>query len=434
MRLAPRSLFGRSVLLIVALIVLGQLVGMLLVRELILRPRLTQIADGLARNVSAIRSGLVALPPEQRRTFVDQFNLHVMEGVPAGAVADGPPMLMPMELSVVRTVSERIAAENAEIVWRREAGGSLGLRLTLDGVDYWIVLPSLPPAHELTDAWLAASLASALLALLGAYLIQRHLNQPLARVVAAVQTLAGGGSPELLPEQGPVETATLSRNFNQLALSLAQADRERALMLAGVSHDLRTPMAKLRLGIEILRGGAEPALITSMTRSVEEMDAIVGQFLDFARGQDAEPCISARLDDLARELADVYADHGKPLALVLGSPPPVQMQPTAMRRAVTNLIENAWRHGRPPVSLSTGSEPGQVWIEVADGGDGIDPADEALLRQPFQRAAAARDGPSGAGLGLAIVDRIARWHGGGLALLPREGGGLRARIGLPRRA
>ncbi|HWH84083.1 MAG TPA: ATP-binding protein [Burkholderiaceae bacterium] len=432
MKLAPRSLFGRHVLLIVALIALAQIGSALLVRQLIVRPRLDQLADGLARNIGAVRAGLDALPLEQRSAFVEAFNRRGLDGA-RDAPEDRPARiaLTPLERRFVRTISERVATQGTEVVWRREDGGSLALRLTLDAVPYWIVLPGVLPAREFSGTWIAASVTSALLALLGAYAIQRRLDRPLATVVRAAGELARGATPPPLPEDGPLETAMLARSFNALAASLAQAERERALMLAGVSHDLRTPLAKLRLGVEILADRSEPELTASMNRSVEEMDAIIGQFLDFARSDEAEPIAPGDLDALAREAAAASADHGRTIELALRAPPPVPMRGRAIRRCVGNLIENAFRHGRAPVRVSTGGDAAFAWIEVDDAGDGIAPDQVDTLKQPFQRAHDARSGAPGAGLGLAIVERIVRAHGGRLELLPRAPHGLRARISLP---
>ena len=430
---APRSLFGRNFLLIVALIALAQIGSALLARELLLRPRQEQLADGIARNLAAIRTGLLALPVAQRAAFIDAFN---QQRAPAdgGAALDRPAssQLTMLERRFIRAISERVAAEGVDVIWRREAGRGLALRLTIEGTPYWIVLPGVLPAREFSGAWLAASLTGALLALLGAFAIQRRLNRPLAQVVRAAGELARGAAPQPLPEDGPVETAMLARSFNRLAASLAQTERERALMLAGVSHDLRTPLAKLRLGVEILADRSEPELTASMNRSIAEMDAIVGQFLDFARGDEAQPMAEGDLDAIVGAIARGCADHGQALALALGAPPRVRMREQAMTRCVTNLVENAFRHGGAPVGIRTGGDHDSVWVEVTDCGDGIAASDAEALKQPFRRAHSARSGAAGAGLGLAIVDRLVRAQGGRFELLANAPRGLRARITLMR--
>ena len=445
----PRSLLGRNLLLMAALIVLGQLVAAMLVRQMIFKPRVAQVADGLARNVAALRSGLQALPPAQRAAFVEAFNQQAVLYAPPVAPdsAARRALLSPMERQFVQAVSRRLGADNAathtpqptqppQPLWRRDSTGVLSLRVvhqSADGAEtYWLNLPSVFPTREFTGAWLAATLASMLLALLGAWWLQRHINRPLAQVVTAARQLAQGQPPAPLPEDGPEEIATVGRSFNHMAHSLVVADQERALMLAGVSHDLRTPLTKLRLGVEIAGPQVDAPLAASMARSIDEMDGIVGQFLQFARSGEAEAPTTASLNDLAQAVAEAQADHGRALVLELGALPDVPVRPQALRRALDNLVENAWRHGAPPVVLRTGADATQVWLEVQDQGPGIAPAELDRIRQPFARGdGAARSGAPGAGLGLAIVERVARSHGGRLELHSAPGEGLRARLVLP---
>ena len=443
----PRSLLGRNLLLMAALIVLGQLVAAVLVRQMIFKPRVAQVADGVARNVAALRAGLQALPPAQRVAFVEAFNRQAVLSAPpvAPESAARRALLSPLERQFVLAVSRRLGADGAatqgplppQPLWRRDSTGVLALRVVHEGAEgaesYWLNLPSVFPSREFTGAWLAATLASMLLALLGAWWLQRHINRPLAHVVAAARQLAQGQTPAPLPEDGPEEIATVGRSFNHMAHSLAAAEQERALMLAGVSHDLRTPLTKLRLGVEIAGAQVDAPLAASMARSIDEMDGIVGQFLQFARSGEAEAPTPASLNDLAQAVAEAQADHGRTVRLALDTLPDVPVRPQALRRALDNLVENAWRHGTPPVLLRTGADADGVWLEVQDQGPGIAPAELDRIRQPFARGdGAARSGAPGAGLGLAIVERVARSHGGRLELHSAPGAGLRARLVLPR--
>lgn len=429
----PRSLLGRHALLIVLLILIGQIGSALLLREMVLKPRLAQAADGVATNLLAVRAGLASLPPAQRASFVTAFNRRP-DGGNVASDADASPRLTALERRFIRRVSQRLGEAGMQALWRRAGDGGLALRVALDGDAHWLVLPGVLPAREFTGAWLAVSAGSGLLALAGALWLQRRLDRPLSRLVQAAGSLGAGRRPPPLPEDGPSEIATVSRSFNRMADSLARQERERALMLAGISHDLRTPLTKLRLAVEIVGDAADPATRASMVRSVEEMDGIVGQFLDYARAAD-EPGLREPVDLnalCARVCAD-FADHGQPVQWQPArSLPAVSGRPAALRRMLANLLENAHRHGAPPVLLRTCAQGGRVWLEVIDHGPGIDPAQADWLRQPFHRAGDARAGGSGAGLGLAIVERIAGEHGGELALLPAERGGLCARVMLPR--
>jgi len=434
----PRSLFGRNALLIVLLIVLSQLGSALLLEHLVVRPRLAQLADSIARSISAIHQGIAALPPAQQQAFVQRFNEQARQHAgpaPAPAPALAQPVLTAFQRHFVDAVSRRLAGQAVEVSWRPEEGGSLALRMQLPGGEQTVLLPGVLPERDFAGTWLLMSLAIVVLAVAGALWFQWQLNRPLARVVGAAHSLAGGRPPPPLPQDGPTEVATLSHSFNQLVASLDRAERERALLLAGISHDLRTPLTKLRLGVEILASDSEPELTASMSRSIEELDAIVQQFVDFARGEDDEPRVPLDLNVLAARVQAAHADHGRALALdAAHALPQVQARARALRRVLDNLVENAYRHGRPPVSLRTGQGDGMAWVEVADRGDGVAPEQAEMLKQPFRRAGGeSRAGASGSGLGLAIVDRIARGHGGRLELLPHEGGGLRARVSLPLR-
>ncbi|HEX4884100.1 MAG TPA: ATP-binding protein, partial [Casimicrobiaceae bacterium] len=201
---------------------------------------------------------------------------------------------------------------------------------------------------------------------------------------------------------------------------------------AGVSHDLRTPLARLRLGVELAQ--ADEPTREGMIADIEEMDRVIGQFLDFARGEDAVALESRDVNELIEPIVERTRRAGHDVRFVRGTLPALRVRPTAIARLVGNLVDNALAYGAPPVEVTSGVADGHVEIDVADRGPGIPREDVERLKQPFTRADAARaraDGAAGAGLGLAIVDRIARLHGGSFDLLAREGGGTLARVRLP---
>jgi two-component system osmolarity sensor histidine kinase EnvZ len=177
--------------------------------------------------------------------------------------------------------------------------------------------------------------------------------------------------------------------------------------------------------------GAEAQLREGMTADIEEMDRTVNQFLDFARTDGGEPMQSADLAAIAAEVAEHYRRRGKSLATDFSRVPELPLQLMSMRRVVLNLIDNALRYGEKEVSVAVRAEDGAVVLQVADRGPGIPDSEVERLKQPFTRLEVARSDKGGAGLGLAIVERVVRAHRGRFELLPREGGGLVARIRLP---
>lgn len=429
----PRSLFGRNLLLIAGLIALSQLSSALLFRELIQKPRVRLTADSVVRNLEALHQGLAGLPLTQRRDFVERFNQQARRAPPDAR--GGAAHLRPLERAFVQEVSRQLAEHGDTVIWRREASGLLAVRLGVDGEDYWLSLPSLIPAHEFTGAWLVASLAAALLAGWGAWLIQRRINRPLGELVRAAQQLGQGQVPARLAEDGPSEIATVSHSFNQMVQDLNHAERERALMLAGLSHDLRTPLTKLRLSAEILADPAEPEIAAGMVRHIEAIDDLLEQFLTFSRlsAADAgwsEPPVLADLNAVVRDAAqsvEPATDALAPMRYELAATGRAPLRVPSLRRLVVNLVVNAQRHGQPPIEVATGGTDAHWWLEVRDRGPGVAPAEVDQLKQPFQRGDAARSQP-GSGLGLAIVERIAHAHGARFDLLPRTGGGLIARV------
>lgn len=431
LRLFPRTLFGRNLWLIVALIVVGQLINALAYGQLVARPHLKQSAEATARSLQAVAEGLSLLPEAERAGFVARFNARAGGARPLRA----PERLSLMERGFLAELAAQLALAPEALAWRREPGGLLAVRMQA----FWLVLPSVQPAHQFARTWLIASGVSGLLALLGAWLIQRRINRPLARLVDAAQAVGAGQRRLLLPTDGPAETAALAHGFNEMAAALARDEEERLLMLAGLSHDLRTPLAKIRLASELLRdsmaaGQSDPALLDTLDRSLHGLDGLLTQFLDYARAahpaEQEQPAVEVGLREFLAETLALAPGLPQP-TLAAGHAVTRRTRPQALRRLVLNLIVNAQTHGAPPIELACGRSEGVVWIEVRDRGPGMAPERVETLKRPFQRGDVARGGKPGSGLGLAIVERIARAEGARLSLLPRDGGGLVARISWP---
>ena len=305
----------------------------------------------------------------------------------------------------------------------------LWIKLQAGDRAYWAGFPLARPANDVPWRALVWSLVALAVLLASAYLFARYLARPLRQLNKAVARVGEGTLPPLLPESGPAEIVNLNRGFNHMIASLRQTEHDRALLLAGVSHDLRTPLARLRLGIEV--GMRDEGEREGMVSDIEEMDKIIGQFLDFAREDRDAPSEARDLNGIVAPLVERHRRSGRDVNFASGPLPPLPLRATAVSRLVGNLLDNALRYGREPVAVNTRADGHSVVLEVADCGDGI-PADQVeRLKRPFTRGDVARTGASGAGLGLAIVDRIARMQGGSFDLVPRDGGGTVARVNFP---
>jgi two-component system, OmpR family, osmolarity sensor histidine kinase EnvZ len=263
------------------------------------------------------------------------------------------------------------------------------------------------------------------------YIIFYWLRRQLQSLVGAARTLGAGNTPTPLPETGPQEIRELSRGFNQLALNLEALESDRRLMLVGISHDLSTPLTRLRLAIELAHIKSDVNQLPGMIQDIEEMNGILMQFADYAKTGKEEDVVKTDFNQVAAEVCQRYVAIGKDVRATLGALPAFAFRPLAIRRLVTNLVDNAARYAGGAIEVETQLQEGNVILRVLDRGPGIQSTDPNSLIKPFARENTARGEQLGAGLGLSIVERIAKIHGGALTLTNRSQGGLTATVAIP---
>ncbi len=435
-------LFWRTLLLILLLIVASLSAWIQSFRMFERAPRAESVAQQVTSIARLTRAALLYADPYVRRDLLAELASN--EGVrifplePTDVVVpvtDRPTLQLASE-SIVRNLGTgtRIAASVNGV-------SGLWVSLTLDDDAYWLYLGRDPADRSFGTQWIGWAVVALALSVLGAILITRVINLPLARLSHAARALGAGHAPEALPESGPQEIRTVNASFNRMVADLAKLEEDRAVLLAGISHDLRTPLTRLRLELEL--ANLPDATRDAMIGDLQQMDAIVRQFLDYARGSARQA--PERIDvaeavesAVARARVDSMPDATLRIDPPLQAAPPLMIAGvrTELDRALDNLLVNALRYGRDPasghadVTVSLTREGSRALIAVADRGPGIAPGDVARLLRPFERGDAARGG-SGAGLGLPIVQRIARLHGGTLQLLLNPPHGLRAELALP---
>jgi len=432
--LVPRSLFGRLALLLLAVVAVALVATILFFRQDRITLLARQFGDTKIVQLQAVRAALEANDTPERRESIGrigrEYGVRIVPESerPFMGGAPVPPLLEPLEARLREALGPGTELRVAP------GRGLLLVRVDAAGTGYWVGFP-LPPRPQAEDGPSRAALWSLILAavlLAAAFTFARYLARPLRELSATVERIGRGEAPPPLPEHGPSEIVALNRGVNRMAANLRQLEHDRALLLAGVSHDLRTPLARLRLGIEM--EAREDATRAGMVDDIEEMDRIIGQFLEFARTDEDTAREPRDPNAIVGACVDRYVRSGKDVRFVPGAVPVVPLRPTALSRLVANLIDNAIAYGAPPVEVTTGAADGRIVLDIADRGPGIAPGEVERLKQPFTRASAARthaSGVAGAGLGLAIVDRIARLHGGTFDLLPRDGGGTIARVTIP---
>lgn len=268
-----------------------------------------------------------------------------------------------------------------------------------------------------------------LLSIIAIVILVRQLNRPLKRLqLAALRIGKGQHGKQLETQSGSTEIRAVNRAFNQMSREIQQASRERAFMLAGISHDLRTPLTRLRLTAEMMQ---EKALAEGMVLDIEDMDNILDQFIAYARDGSDETVETANLNLLISEIVAQFAKQGA-IAFTPGELPDMAMKRLSLKRMLDNLVSNALRYGGAPLVIHTQQdETGKhVLLTLRDHGPGINAAELPQLLQPFTRGESART-TQGSGLGLAIVARIVKMHHGELDISNHAEGGLLIRIRLP---
>ncbi len=266
-----------------------------------------------------------------------------------------------------------------------------------------------------------------LIAIAAIVVLARQLNRPLKRLqLAAIRVGRGLHSTQLDIYSGPSEIRAVNRAFNLMTEQIRQAERERTVMLAGISHDLRTPLTRMRLTAEMMR---DREMAHGMITDIEDMDAILDQFIAFMRDGSEEKRELVDLNAMLQEVAQQF-EHQIEVRVEAGDIPPVLLRKLSFKRLLANLLQNACRYAAGPIELRTESSGGQIMLHCRDHGPGIDPSRVAELMEPFQRGEQARTS-QGSGLGLAIVARIVRQHSGRMTLENHPQGGLHIRIRLP---
>lgn len=433
----PRSLLWQTFLLITLVLILSLTVWSAIFRHFHEPARARDLAQTGASIVNLTRTALINAEVSRRMDLL--IDLAALEGIriyPSEASDEIVPLPDTRSMQLLTDEIRRQLGDHTRLAmrWKTLDGFWISFRLDPDDVDdFWVRLPAERLEYTDNQDWLVWVVAAFSVALLGAFLIVSRISTPLRSLARAAQMVGSGRKPPELAEDGPQEIAIVTRAFNQMTGDLAHNEAERALILAGVSHDLRTPLARLRLGIEMT--GAPDEELAPMISDIEEMDRIIGQFLDFGRGEPSTPMETIDLSAMVESLIEPHRQRG--VAVRFDSPGVLRATARVLplRRAVSNLLDNALRYAEDsPIDVRVWHDANWACIEVADRGPGIPAQEVERLRRPFTRLEAARSDTKGAGLGLAIVDRVMRGNDGRLDLLPRDGGGLRAVLVLPLKA
>ncbi len=433
MRLLPRTLLARLLLLIALLLAISIYASLKIFDYFDREPRATTAALQAITIVNYTRASLIAAHEDRRLALLSE--LSGREGVrvyAADFLEDIEPLPNdPFINLIAKKIRERLGEETIITINHYGIPG-LWISFNVEQDDFWVVIPKIQVDRPFPWHWLWWGALVGLLSLLGAYLIASRINRPLNLLVYAADRLRNGEPAPRLPEDSMDELQEVSKTFNEMAESLMRLDSERTLLLAGVSHDIRTPLARLRIAVELLPDESCESLKTGMIEDIADMDNIIHQFLDFVRGIEGEPTKMTDINMLLKSLAERQVRAGRDLKLKLCSTYFIPLRPLAMQRLLDNLVGNAYAYSKGNVEVEAKITAENIVISVLDNGPGIPEEHAERLLRPFERMDGARNkNEGGSGLGLAICNRITKLHGGSLELINRSEGGLEARLKLP---
>jgi two-component system osmolarity sensor histidine kinase EnvZ len=299
-----------------------------------------------------------------------------------------------------------------------------GVWVRKQNAPYWIVMPAfMPPLSHFMGFSALTLLGAIIVAVVFAWQVQR----PVRSLARAAREYRIGRGVHRVEEAGPREIRELASDFNDMVSELAEAERERAVMLAGIAHDLRTPITRMQLRADLLTTDTDRA---AFLRETESMSRIVTQFLDFAR-ESVNQSAFVSVDEHCRRDYGAQQDDDALVKLDLRAGEGFQLPAVDLDRILSNLIENALTYGEPPVEVSTSREEGRYVLRVHDHGAGVPEDDLHRVQRPFVRLDAARSGEAHCGLGLAIVRRLVRHHDGAMDVTNAAQGGLVITMSFP---
>jgi two-component system osmolarity sensor histidine kinase EnvZ len=424
-RFLPRSAFGQTVLLIGMLLLINQIVSLVSVTFYFVSPNVQQINNLLATQIKlAFVEDIDSQTPQLDPRFYQAAGMQVYNQ--SEAIENGLDQATPYQY------------------WSRQMSDSLGgqaqVRITHgepylywinppQNPDIWITIPMVGLGEGDGSPHLVYLLMIGILSVGGSLIFVRRLNRPLKALQDAALLVGRGQVPKPLKEEGSTELIAVTHAFNQMSKGIKQLEDDRALLTAGISHDLRTPLTRIRLASEMLPE-SQDWVKEGIVQDIEDMNEIIDQFIDYVR-QDQQECMEeSNLNDLIRDATQVRnIEENHRITLDLESLPKTLIRRVALKRVLDNLIENAFRYGGDHIEITSKhlKKEKQLCFSIRDFGPGIPEEQIQSLFEPFTQGDKAR-GSLGSGLGLAIIKRIVDMHSGKVTLQNHPQGGLIATV------
>lgn len=430
-KIKPRSAAMRTTILVLFIVFFSLFMSLWFFWKTLYLPEIQQHARYLAIELEIINNPRLQIFHDQNELDVDEWlkNRAGIEYVTDPKLYPNPREKVIAEFftnRIEKALAKELDVPNVTVYFQFKPSPRIWIQ-TPEMNGNWVEEPLKTYANYSPELILSWLLGVPLISAITILILVRQLNRPLRRLQNAANLYSKSGkAPYLETNHGPLEIRQVNQAFNHMIYTLEQTERDRQIMLAGISHDLRTPLTRIRLSAEMMPD--EDFLKEGLIYDVEDMDAILNQFISYMRDGSDEELQDTNINTLLQELEIQF----KPLDIRFTPQelPIIPARSLSLKRLVGNLINNAKRYGAEPIELSAFVDQDHLCIRVADHGEGIPEDQIAELMQPFVRGNSART-IQGSGLGLAIVKRIVDIHQGELIIQNRDGGGLEAIISLP---
>ena len=439
MKLFPNSLLHRLILIIASLIIISQLITIKVFDYFEMEPRAESMAQEISTIVKYTKAAIKNAYPSTRLDLLQSLsNMSDVKIVPAYYFETIKPLPDDSFLSMVISKIKKNLGDETIVTLNHYDIPGIWVSFEIGDGLFWAVIPRNLIDRPFPWHWIGWGIIVFLVSISGAYFLTNRINKPLNTLISATSKLRKGLPFHKIPEDTATEFKEVTKAFNEMASNLAKIENERKFIMGSVSHDIRTPLTRIKLSLELLPQKNQ-LLKKSIDQDIDEINQIINQFLDFVRGFDDEPLTSINFGKFLLELKQQHERLGhkiKITKITRSKDVPenlfVDVRQLAFKRMLDNLINNGVKFSKSKnIEVVAKLFNEKIVINVLDNGPGIPKNHREKLLQPFERLDQARGSEGGSGLGLAIVNRIIKAHNGKLELLNRKTGGLNVKITLP---
>jgi len=409
------------------------LLSILLVFYFVLNPMATRAADDMGGLMHIISKSWTTLPEAEKAAYQihlrEQHHLFITDQpVPLQTTKIYYPFIPRLEKSLQHHFHQALSIKQS---------------ITDGEPCFWVALPVSDSVvyigflHERfgphpSKAMIGILAGGLLLILITTLFLARRITRPIKTLSNAVNLIGSGKLSTRIPEHGPQELAMLAHNFNCMAQEISQFMSNRSILFGGISHDLRTPLTRMQIALELLENENNTALITGMRNDLNEMEKLIQNALEFVKGMDKHRAFNIKINKVLNELAGNYARQNQ-IIHWQSNCGQCKIEVNALRRVLCNLLDNAFRYSADkPVNLTCSQEKNGLIIHIIDQGPGIPEDKLTAVFQPFYRLDNSRNKKTGgSGLGLAIVQQLCEIHDWQIELLMGKKQGLDVKLNIP---